>query len=63
VRYEWDEDKNRTNLKKHGIRFEVAIQVFDDPDCVIEANYDDPETGEPAGLQLVLLPATRLNWW
>ena len=29
--FEWDEQKNRTNFKKHGVRFEVAIAVFDDP--------------------------------
>jgi uncharacterized DUF497 family protein len=46
VRYEWDEVKNRANLAKHGIRVEAAIGVFDDPDCVIEPSYDDPETGD-----------------
>lgn len=29
---EWDSDKARSNLKKHGVRFEDAVQVFDDPD-------------------------------
>lgn len=28
--YEWDEDKNRSNRAKHGIRFETAIEVFSD---------------------------------
>lgn len=31
MRFEWDQDKNRRNLTKHGIRFETAILVFDDP--------------------------------
>ena len=26
--FEWDENKNRENKKKHGISFEVAIRVF-----------------------------------
>ena len=26
--YEWDKDKNKTNFKKHGIRFEEACQIF-----------------------------------
>lgn len=26
----WDEDKNRKNIKKHGISFEIALMVFDD---------------------------------
>jgi uncharacterized DUF497 family protein len=47
VIYEWDERKNSANLQKHGIPFEIATQVFDDPNCIIEQNYDDPETGEP----------------
>jgi len=30
VRFEWDDRKNASNLKKHGVRFEVATAVFDD---------------------------------
>ncbi len=30
-RFEWDERKNSTNLRKHGISFETARLVFDDP--------------------------------
>lgn len=29
--YEWDEDKNESNWRKHGLRFETAAAVFDDP--------------------------------
>lgn len=29
--FEWDSKKARSNLHKHGIRFEDAVQVFDDP--------------------------------
>jgi len=29
--FEWDESKNRSNKVKHGIDFESAITVFDDP--------------------------------
>jgi uncharacterized protein len=31
MRFEWDEVKNRPNLKKHKISFETARLVFDDP--------------------------------
>ncbi len=31
VRFEWDEIKNKTNRKKHGVWFEEAQQVFNDP--------------------------------
>lgn len=43
--FEWDEDKNDINLKKHGIRFEEAKTVFDDPDAFIgyDFNHSDNE--------------------
>jgi len=31
VEFTWDRRKNRTNERKHGIRFETATLVFDDP--------------------------------
>lgn len=29
--YEWDDEKAASNLKKHGISFELATRVFEDP--------------------------------
>lgn len=29
--FEWDEVKNQKNQRKHGISFEVATLIFDDP--------------------------------
>jgi uncharacterized DUF497 family protein len=29
--FEWDEEKNRTNRRKHDVSFETAALVFDDP--------------------------------
>jgi len=29
--FEWDEKKNVINIKKHGVSFEDAIMVFNDP--------------------------------
>jgi uncharacterized DUF497 family protein len=34
IRFIWHEAKNRSNRKKHGIDFEVAKLVFDDPNCI-----------------------------
>jgi len=34
IRFEWDDEKNEINQKKHGIDFETATLVFDDPFCV-----------------------------
>jgi hypothetical protein len=31
IRFEWDESKNKSNRTKHGIWFEEAQSVFDDP--------------------------------
>ena len=28
--FEWDEDKNIANVEKHGISFEIAVEVFKD---------------------------------
>ncbi len=30
MEFEWDEEKNRLNIDKHGISFEEAVLVFDD---------------------------------
>ena len=43
MRFEWDDEKNETNLRKHGFSFETASLVFEDPNCLtflerIEAN-------------------------
>lgn len=32
--FEWDENKNRTNRAKHGVSFETAKEVFEDPDLI-----------------------------
>ena len=29
--FEWDDEKARTNLQKHGIGFDEASTIFDDP--------------------------------
>ncbi|MBI5192804.1 MAG: BrnT family toxin [Nitrospirae bacterium] len=31
MRFEWDEHKNKENIKRHGISFGEAKEVFDDP--------------------------------
>ncbi len=31
MQFEWDENKNKINLEKHGISFQEAIQVWLDP--------------------------------
>lgn len=29
MKFEWDEDKNRQNIAKHGVSFDQAEQIFD----------------------------------
>ncbi|MEM9169686.1 MAG: BrnT family toxin [Pseudomonadota bacterium] len=31
MRFEWDEEKDAGNFAKHGVRFELAAEVFLDP--------------------------------
>ena len=31
MKLEWDEDKSRANYAKHGVSFEIASKIFDDP--------------------------------
>ncbi len=40
VNFEWDENKNDINKRKHGISFEVASTVFFDDDAILA---DDPD--------------------
>jgi uncharacterized DUF497 family protein len=44
VQFEWDEAKNRINIRKHGIDFQDAIDVFNHP--VLTAIDQREEYGE-----------------
>jgi hypothetical protein len=45
LRFEWDPAKARTNQRKHGVGFEDAIHVVDDPHALFELDRTD-EFGE-----------------
>ena len=36
--YEWNETKNNSNLEKHGLDFNLAIEVFSDPNGLTQLN-------------------------
>ena len=40
--FEWDAEKARKNLEKHGVRFEIAAAVFIDPNHItaIDDRFD-----------------------
>ena len=40
IEFEWDDDKNKINSKKHGISFEDAKSVFFDDDAIL---FEDPD--------------------
>lgn len=42
--FSWDESKNQRNQRKHGISFEIAKLVFDDPLHI--SRQDRDENGE-----------------
>jgi uncharacterized DUF497 family protein len=45
MRFIWDENKNRQNLRKHDVRFETAVLVFDDPYAISQRDvtFEDEE--------------------
>jgi uncharacterized protein len=45
-RFEWDDDKNRANRRKHGISFEEAATIFDGPVLSLEDASDPSEIRE-----------------
>ena len=40
VEFEWDDDKAKSNLDKHGVSFEEGATIFNDPRI---ATIDDPD--------------------
>jgi uncharacterized DUF497 family protein len=45
IRFEWDSVKAQTNQRKHGVSFEDAMHVFEDPYALFEQDRTD-EAGE-----------------
>ena len=43
MRFIWDENKNRQNLRKHDVRFETAVLVFDDPYAITQRDVAEDE--------------------
>jgi uncharacterized protein len=40
MEFEWDPIKAKLNLRKHGVSFREAVEVFGDP---LSLTYDDPD--------------------
>ena len=43
MEFEWDKNKYKTNLSKHGISFDEAKTIFDDP---LYIDFYDPDHSE-----------------
>ena len=63
--FAWDENKNRINRRKHGVSFELAALVFEDPGAVSHVDrvvVDDEERwhtiGWAAGIAILLVVHT-----
>jgi len=50
--FAWDENKNRINRRKHGVSFEAAVRVFEEPTAVsyVERVVDGQERWHSIGL-------------
>jgi len=59
VRFEWDEEKDAANQRKHGVGFESAARVFADPDYVLREDRTD-EGGETRWHAIGLVEAVLL---
>ncbi len=59
LEFEWDERKDKANQIKHGISFEEAATVFDDP---LSLHFDDPDhsRGEERYIVIGLSNQSRL---
>ena len=44
--FEWDDEKARKNIKKHGVSFEEAATIFNDPKIATISDPDHSETEE-----------------
>ncbi len=51
IRFEWDEKKNRHNIRKHGVSFEEAQSVFLDDHAL---RFFDPDHSEDEDRFLML---------
>jgi uncharacterized protein len=40
MQFEWDREKGKANIKKHGISFDEAVTIFYDS---LSATFDDPD--------------------
>lgn len=59
INFEWDENKNTINKKKHGLSFEEAKEVFSDDNAIL---FDDPDhsVGEERFLIIGMIKSQKI---
>lgn len=56
MRFEWDENKAASNLSKHGVSFEEAKTVFDDP---LYVDFYDPDHSDEEQRYIIVGESNR----
>lgn len=51
MRFEWDQNKAASNLKKHGVSFDEAKTVFDDP---LYIDFYDPDHSDDEDRYIIM---------
>lgn len=58
IKFEWDENKNEINKKKHNVSFVEATSVFYDIEALV---IDDPEHSEDEDRFIILGTSQKAN--
>lgn len=58
IQFEWDNNKAKLNIQKHGISFEEAATVFEDEEALLR---DDPDHSEYEDRFLLLGMSSQAN--
>ncbi|MCR5590261.1 MAG: BrnT family toxin [Lachnospiraceae bacterium] len=51
ISFDWDEEKNKKNIKKHKVSFEEAVTVFYDENAIV---FDDPDHSKDENRFLII---------
>jgi uncharacterized DUF497 family protein len=58
IRFEWDPNKAKINVKKHGVTFKEAQSVFQDPEALV---IDDPDHSQEEERFIILGLSQKAN--
>ena len=58
MKFEWDDEKARANLEKHGVSFGEATEAFYDPNAL--EDYDSKHSNEEERFFIIGMSSRRL---